>query len=68
MSNQTKRDAEQYQLMQAQKMLDLFTGFHGRPAKTMEELEAWIGSPEGEAATAYDRTPDGKIIPLGAGT
>jgi hypothetical protein len=55
--------AERYQLAQAQKLLDLFEGAHGRPASTIEELELWIASPEGRAATAYDRSEDGKIIP-----
>jgi hypothetical protein len=45
------------------KLLDLFRAATGRPARTPEELNAWLGSPEGKAATAYDRTPDGKIIP-----
>jgi hypothetical protein len=55
--------AREYRRAQTQKLLDLFRGAHGRPAKTVEELEAWLGSPEGKAALAYDQTPDGKIIP-----
>jgi hypothetical protein len=58
-----KSDAEKHRLAQAQKMLDLFEGAHGRPAETVDELEAWLNSPEGKRATAYDRTQDGKIIP-----
>jgi hypothetical protein len=34
-----------------------------RPAQTVHELEAWVGSAEGQKALAYDRAPDGKIIP-----
>ena len=55
--------AEQWRLLQTQKLLELFSGAHGRPARTVEELEAWLSSPAGEAAMAYDRTPDGKVIP-----
>lgn len=55
--------AERYRHAQAQKLLDLFEGAHGRPASTVEELEQWVASPEGRAALAYDHTPDGKIIP-----
>ena len=57
-----KEDAHQYRLKQAQKLLSLFEGAHGRPARTMSELEEWAISAEGKAACAYDRTPDGKII------
>jgi hypothetical protein len=56
-------DAHQYRLAQAQKILDVSEDAHGRPADTLEELTAWASSPEGKAALAYDRTPDGKIIP-----
>jgi hypothetical protein len=56
-------EAKEYRLAQAQKMLDLFEGANGRPAKTMKELEDWVGSSKGKAATAYDRGADGKIIP-----
>lgn len=58
-----KADAEAYRLRQAQKLLELFEGANGRPAKTMDELTQWCMSPAGKAATAYDRSPDGKIIP-----
>jgi hypothetical protein len=40
--NQGKSDAEIYRLALAQKMLRLFKKAHGRPARTMEELEAWV--------------------------
>jgi hypothetical protein len=52
-----------YRLAQAQKLLDVFEEAHGRPAQTYEELEDWAGSPEGKAALAYHRTPNGTIIP-----
>ena len=58
-----KEDAQKHREAQAQKLLDLFEGAHGRKAKTVEELEAWVASPEGKAALAYDHTPDGKVIP-----
>ena len=57
------KSAEKYRLLQAEKALALFKGANGRPAKTLEELELWVSSPEGKAALAYDLTPDGKIIP-----
>lgn len=56
-------DAEKYRIAQAQKLLDLFAGAKGRPARTPEELEKWLQSPQGKAATTYDKTPRGKIIP-----
>jgi hypothetical protein len=52
-----------YRLAQIRKILDLFAAANGRPAKTVEELEQWIGSPQGRKATAYHQTKDGKIIP-----
>ena len=55
--------AEQYRLGQAQTILDVFEKTHGRPAKTLEELDKWVGSPEGDAALAPYRMPDGKITP-----
>jgi hypothetical protein len=68
MQNMTiKEAAHQHRLRQAGKLLSLFEDAHGRAARTMKELEAWVGSLEGKAATAYDRTPDGKIIPDVAG-
>jgi hypothetical protein len=58
-----KDDAHRYRLAVAQKMLDVFEDAHGRPARTLEELSDWAASPEGRAALAYDRKPDGTIIP-----
>jgi len=58
-----KEDADQWRIKQAEKLLALFEGAHGRPARTTEELAQWADSAEGKAAMAYDTTPDGKIIP-----
>ncbi len=55
--------AEAFRLRQAQKLLDLFEGAHGRPAITLEELEHWVGSAEGKAVLADHHTREGKIIP-----
>jgi hypothetical protein len=56
-------DFDRYQHVQILKLLDLFQGANGRLPSTVEELNAWLLTPEGEGATAYDSTPDGKIIP-----
>ena len=53
-----------YRLAQAEKLLDLFNEVHGRPAATVEELEEWVKSPKGRAATACHRGKDGKIVPF----
>jgi hypothetical protein len=37
----------QYRLRQVQKLLAVFEGAHGRPAGSVEELTAWVTSPEG---------------------
>jgi hypothetical protein len=36
--------------------LDLFEGAKGRPPKTDQELDEWLASPEGKAATAFEVT------------
>jgi hypothetical protein len=59
----TEEEAAREYWRETQKLLDLFKSAHGRPAKTVEELEACVSSPEGKAALAYNQTPDGKIIP-----
>jgi hypothetical protein len=60
-----KEYAENYQLAQAQKILDVFQAANGRPARTIEELEKWVGSPEGQAALAIHHNPKtGKIDPF----
>jgi integrase len=43
------------------KLLKLFEGANGHPAKAIEELKRWASSPKGKAAIA-DRTLDGKIL------
>ena len=41
--------AQTYRLGKTQELLDLFQAAHrGRPARTVEELEEWAGSPEGK--------------------
>ncbi|MCK1418907.1 hypothetical protein IVB55_39470 [Bradyrhizobium sp. CW4] len=58
-----RQAAERYRNAQAQKLLELFESAHGRPAKTVKELEQWVASPEGRAVTAKHRDEDGHIIP-----
>jgi len=42
-----EHNAHAYRLAQTQEVLDLFQAAHrGRPARTVEELEEWAGSPE----------------------
>jgi hypothetical protein len=38
------------------RLLDLFEGAKGRPPKTDQELDEWLASPEGKAATAFEVT------------
>ena len=42
--------------MKAQRLIDLFEGAKGRRPKTDRELEEWLASPEGKAATAFELT------------
>jgi hypothetical protein len=39
-----------------QRFLDLFEGAKGRRPKTDQELDEWLASPEGKAATAFEVT------------
>ena len=39
-----KEDAQKYQLAQAQRLLEEFRAANGREAKTVDELEAWVGT------------------------
>jgi hypothetical protein len=48
--------AHQHRLDQAQKNLDAFREAHKRPAKTIEELEAWVGSREGKRVAVLNLT------------
>ena len=59
---QDEEDAHKYRLAQAETMLKLFEEAHRRPV-TVEEFESWVASPEGKAALAPHRRPDGTIDP-----
>ena len=49
-----KAEAEQ---AEAKKVLaNLFEGVKGRQPKTDQELNEWLASPEGKAATAFETT------------
>jgi hypothetical protein len=39
-----------------QRLFDLFEGAKGRRPKTDQELDEWLASPEGKAATAFEVT------------
>jgi hypothetical protein len=39
-----------HRLAQVRKLLDAFEGAHGRPARTVQELNEWAASPEGKSA------------------
>jgi hypothetical protein len=39
----------QYRLRQVERLLAVFEGAHGRPVRSVEELTAWVASPEGSA-------------------
>jgi hypothetical protein len=41
---------------EAQRLRDLFEGAKGRRPKTDQELNEWLASPEGKAATAFEST------------
>ena len=59
-----KADGHAYRLLQAGRILEIFEASTGHPADTMEELEKWAATPEGEAALAINRNPEtGKIDP-----
>jgi hypothetical protein len=42
--NQSESAAEAYRLAQAAKILRLFRKAHGRDAKSVEELDAWVAN------------------------
>ena len=51
------RDREFTKETQARKLLlDLFEGANGHRPKTDQELDEWLASPEGKAATAFELT------------
>ena len=41
---------------EVQRLHDLFEGAKGRRPKTDQELNEWLASPEGKAATAFEST------------
>jgi hypothetical protein len=59
----TYTDADKWRLKQAEKILDLFKDAHGRPARTIQELEDWACSPDGRRYRKDFQDRDGKIIP-----
>jgi hypothetical protein len=42
--------------MEAQHLRDLFEGAKGRQPKTDQELNDWLATPEGKAATVFEST------------
>ena len=54
--------ANAYRLRQAQRILDIFAATNGRPARTLEELEKWSTTPEGQAALAVNSDPETGFI------
>jgi hypothetical protein len=59
----SETNADLCRLAQVQKLMDLFEDANGRPVRTTEELERWMQSPAGQAATADHLTTQGKVIP-----
>ncbi len=49
-------DSDIHQKTQAEVLRDIFSGINGREPKTDEELKAWLASPEGKAALAFEAT------------
>lgn len=49
-------EQEEDKRAQAQRLMDLFEGAKGRRPKTDQELNEWLASPEGKAATAFEST------------
>jgi hypothetical protein len=49
-------DQEKDKRTKAQRLLDLFEGAKGRRPETDQELNNWLASPEGKAATAFEPT------------
>jgi hypothetical protein len=64
MINKASDASDVYRIAQPQTLLDVFQSEKGRHAKSVEELSEWTGSPEGKAALASHRRPDGKIRPV----
>jgi hypothetical protein len=49
-------DKEEAARALGQRLLDLFEGARGRLPKNDQELQEWLASPEGKAATAFEPT------------
>ena len=49
-------DKEKAEKDQAQRLRDAFEGMQGRRPTTDRELNEWLASPEGKAATAFEST------------
>jgi hypothetical protein len=57
-----KKEAEE---ALARRLRDLFEGANGRAPKTDHELDEWLASPEGRAATAFEPTPLPRWMEIG---
>lgn len=49
-------DKQSEEKTQAERLLNLFEGAKGRRPETDQELEEWLTSAEGKAATAFEPT------------
>ena len=49
-------DQEEQRKAQVKRLLDLFEGAKGRRPETDQELDDWLATPEGKAATAFELT------------
>ena len=47
-------DNKEAEKAQTPTLRDIFEGIKGRPPKTDQELEEWLASPEGQAATMIE--------------
>jgi hypothetical protein len=47
-------DQEEQKRAEAQRLLDLFEGAKGRRPESDQELNDWLASPEGKAATGFE--------------
>ena len=48
---------ETSQKVEVDNLRDIFQGVKGRPPQTDLELEQWLATPEGKAATVFHQTP-----------
>ena len=56
MEDRIASDQEERKKAQAQRLLDLFEGAKGRRPETDQELNDWLASSEGKAATGFELT------------